>query len=48
MFNVKIMKNQMPLLIGQIHGDFKVTAYNFGQVYASDSLSWDGSILLNC
>ena len=33
MFHVKLMKNQMPVLIGQIHGDFKVTAYNFGQVY---------------
>ena len=26
MFHVKIMKNQMPVLIGQIRGDFKVTA----------------------
>ena len=26
MFHVKLMKNQMPVLIGQIHGDFKVTA----------------------
>ena len=25
MFHVKLMKNQMPVLIGQIHGDFKVT-----------------------
>ena len=33
MFHVKLMKNQMPVLIGQIHGDFKVTAKNFGQVY---------------
>ena len=33
MFHVKLMKNQMPVLIGQIHGDFKVTALNFGQVY---------------
>ena len=35
MFHVKLMKNQMPALIGQIHGDFKVTAWNFGQVYVS-------------
>ena len=27
------MKYQMPVLIGQIHGDSKVTALNFGQVY---------------
>ena len=33
MFHVKLMKNQMPVLIGQKHGDFKVTAQNFGQVY---------------
>ena len=33
MFHVKLMKNQMPVLIEQIHGDFKVTAENFGQVY---------------
>ena len=26
MFQMKLMKNQMPVLIGQIHGDFKVTA----------------------
>ena len=26
MFHVKLMKNQMPVSIGQIHGDFKVTA----------------------
>ena len=25
MFQVKLMKNQMPVLIGQIHGDFKMT-----------------------
>ena len=36
MFQVKLMKNQMPVLIGQIHGDFKVTAYNFGQVYLAN------------
>ena len=30
MFHVKLMKNQMPVLIGQIHGDFKVTAYRVG------------------
>ena len=34
MFHVKLMKNQMLVLIGQIHGDFKVTASNFGQVYS--------------
>ena len=33
MLHVKLMKNQMHVLIGQIHGDFKVTAKNFGQVY---------------
>ena len=38
MFLVKSMKNKMPLLIGQIHCDFKVTTYNFGQVYVKTSL----------
>ena len=34
MFHLKLMKNQMPVLIGQINGDFKVAAKNFGQVYS--------------